>query len=62
MYWNNNCNSIEKESVLFIMYLSYPAFIVDQICMSGQNLCRLIAEKDGLQSGKQSLSLIGLGL
>ena len=52
MYWNNNCNSIEKESVLFIMYLSYPAFIVDQICMSGQNLCRLIAEKDGLQSGK----------
>ena len=44
-----------------MMYGSYPAVIVDQICMSGQNACSLIAEKDGLQGGKWSLSF-GLGL
>ena len=35
-----------------MMYLSYRAFIFDQICMSGQNQSRLIAEKNGLQGGQ----------
>ena len=38
----NNCNCIKKECGLFMMYLSYLTFIVDQICLSGQNPCSLL--------------------